>query len=238
MNMKKGEKKEFSKDEIKIITTYSGEVVHYDTDFNDPDYEDGRDLYGDEIEEIEIIFPNMREPIKLSEYIPKSVTFVHSSEHGNSYNELNGRYIAFSSLIEKGGLLGILHEMGHANIIERYRGEKDDQKYEYLSERHAWGWALLFFKELKRQGKNLEPQMDEQAIKNVIKDSLLSYEVGGRFHDICNDREIRDHGFWPPAKEGDIERKVDSLYQDPSSGFAESFPDKESFKRKIRLPRK
>ena len=236
--MKKSEKKEYNKDPLRIVVTFSGEYVHYGTDLNDPDYEDGRDLHADEIEEIEIFFPEEKEPIRLSEYLPPGVTFVHSPELGDGYHELNGCYISFDSLIEKGGLIGILHEMGHANVDERYNYLDESSNSNLIRERHAWGWALLLFKELKRQGKNLEPQMDEISIKDLIKDSLISHEICSRASDQIADKKVVEHGYWPKMRDEDLVRVVDELYDKPLSNLRDSYASSQELKRAVRLPKK
>lgn len=232
--MKKGEKKEFQKGELKIVATYSGEYVLYETDFGDPEYDDGRDLFAQEIEEIEIFFPGITKPIRLSEYLSNTVSFVESPELGDGYHELNGRYISFKSLTDQGGLLGILHEMGHAEVDERYDAE-DYENSKRLREKHAWGWALLLFKELKRQGMNLEPNMDEIGIKNFIKDSLLSHEILSRTREFLRGDTVQEKGYWSKSKAEDIDRVADELYNLPNSNLKDSFSNISEFQRAIRL---
>lgn len=101
-----------------------------------------------------------------------------------------------------GNAFSLLHEIGHANLDDSkseesleeemalrdqltYKGPNsftEEQKINfrtivYVDEENAWNFALSTNKRLKESGINLEPEMTEEALRNLASQKLLSYNI-------------------------------------------------------------
>ena len=204
-----------TKENLIIELVYSGQDVQFGSEWIS-DEEPARPLIGPEILEIKISTPN-KQSILLSEYIPKGLRFVGPISSGPVFNG-ETKCVCFGDLTKSGEVLALLHEMGHANTIERYhdKPEIDWRLKPVLKERSAWGWALLLFKDLRRQGINLEPNLDDVAIKELIKKRLLSYTAAESAQwGIDPEYQDKKRRFWTDPRFEDLDRAIDEFYDGP-----------------------
>ncbi|MBI2436613.1 MAG: hypothetical protein HYV41_02635 [Candidatus Magasanikbacteria bacterium] len=212
------------KGDLKITVIYTGNEVVYGYAYadshvmSDDDYGDD-DMVEKEGPEVEdILIENKTGTIHLSDLLPnklKDCRFVGPVDCGDGYKE-SERVITFGDLHIDGSILGILHEVGHVWINERYHsdGSLNYKKKMAKYERHAWGHALSLFNQFKRDGLNLEPNFDAQGIKKFIKESLLSHEIDHRYDEYFSsegDIKNTDMEFWTG---GVSEEEIDDMIKE------------------------
>jgi len=150
---------------LKIQIVHTGKQYMYDEDF-ETDYP----IYGQVVESI--VLKQDNQSFNLRDLIPKEIMLLGPTENDACYDPDQG-LIIFRDLANKGNILELLHEIGHAEVNKRYPylEEEDfvDSLEEYRKkslendvkrERHAWGYALTKLKQLREMGLNIEPGFD------------------------------------------------------------------------------
>ena len=155
-----------------------------------------------------IIFQNKNnEYFDLRQLAPKNSYFIKEKSFNCKSEKIQGGYehiIVYNkkSLVDNGGFLSFLHEIGHAYINEKMnmltsdkivkltmdarflsKGELIDKYSDkertilLQNERNVWVWAIKTMRELRRQGIDLIPGLGKEEIKKWIYDEtrLSSY---------------------------------------------------------------
>ncbi|MBU0670969.1 MAG: hypothetical protein ABH835_04190 [Patescibacteria group bacterium] len=198
------------KGDLAVIITYTGEQVAYNT----LDEFDEEAEWGPEVNRIRIETKEGKS-IDLNKFLPEDTYFVGPVDTGECFYDRT--FITFDPLDKNGALLGLLHEIGHAVVLDR--GTEGVREDEVKNERHAWGWALGMLHELKRQGIDLEPEMDRVEVKDFIKESLVSHEIIDAEHEgkISADTvEPYPLRYWQTVSQEYMEQFVDKIYKDTS----------------------
>lgn len=97
---------------------------------------------------------------------------------------------SFPQVERKGFFIGLLHEIGHSQVFEamseeeqmgtiefiaelsekkRQQVTKEEKEIENKDERKSWAWALKTFRRLRKEGIDLEPELDspDKILKGI-----------------------------------------------------------------------